>query len=190
MIIRILKKIRMSFWKFILKRKNVYIGKKVTFGRGTTFYAKNNITIKDNVYIGKFCSLESDAIIGNNVLIGNQVGLIGKYDHNYKEIGKSIKDASWIGDKEYSWLGLNKKVIIEDDVWIGYGSIIFSGVKIGRGSIIAAGSVVTKDVKPYSIVAGVPAKIINMRFDKNEIYKHEIALYKNIQEIGDLYEEM
>ena len=56
-----------------------------------------------------------------------------------------------------------KQVIIEDDVWIGARSVILPGVKIGTGSIIAVGSVVTKDVEPFSIVAGVPAKLVNKR---------------------------
>jgi chloramphenicol O-acetyltransferase type B len=75
--------------------------------------------------------------------------------------------------------GVNSKVIIEDDVWIGYGAIIMSGVKIRRGSIIAAGSVVTKDVEPYSIVGGNPAKLIKYRFSKEEIMEHERKLKEN-----------
>jgi virginiamycin A acetyltransferase len=58
-------------------------------------------------------------------------------------------------------------------VWIGYGAIILSGVHIGHGAIIAAGSVVTKDVEPYIIVAGVPAHNIGERFSKEEIMLHE-----------------
>ncbi|WP_449401090.1 CatB-related O-acetyltransferase [Chryseobacterium wanjuense] len=64
-------------------------------------------------------------------------------------------------------------IIIEDDVWIGSNSVILSGVKIGRGSIIGAGSVITKDVEPYSIVGGNPAKILRKRFDQKVIDKLE-----------------
>ena len=56
---------------------------------------------------------------------------------------------------------------VEDDVWIGHRAIIFAGIKIGRAAIIGAGSVVTKDVPPYTIVAGVPAKKIGERFNAN-----------------------
>jgi maltose O-acetyltransferase len=56
-----------------------------------------------------------------------------------------------------------KKVIIEDDVWIGRNAIIMPGIRIGKGSIIGAGSVVTKDVEPFSVVGGVPAKLIKKR---------------------------
>jgi virginiamycin A acetyltransferase len=58
-------------------------------------------------------------------------------------------------------------IIVEDEVWIGTSSMILSGVTIGRGAIIGAGSVVTKDVPPFSIVAGIPAKVIKMRYDEN-----------------------
>ena len=71
-----------------------------------------------------------------------------------------------------------KKCYIEDDVWIGARVIIIHGVSIGRGSIIAAGSVVTKDVAPYSIVGGVPARLIKMRFNKKEQLIHDVFLKK------------
>ncbi|MBO2600169.1 acyltransferase [Shewanella algae] len=70
-------------------------------------------------------------------------------------------------DKTYFGKGLvSSPVIIEDDVWIGSGSIILKGVTIGRGATIAAGSVVTKNVPEYSIVGGVPAKFIKMKEHK------------------------
>jgi len=59
--------------------------------------------------------------------------------------------------------GKQGKIVIEDDVWIGAGSIILTGITIGEGSIIGAGSIVTKSIQPYSIVAGNPAKVIRMR---------------------------
>jgi virginiamycin A acetyltransferase len=62
-------------------------------------------------------------------------------------------------------------VIIEEDVWIGSNSVILSGVNVGRGAVIAAGSIVNKDIPPYAIVGGVPAKIIKMRFTESQI-KH------------------
>ena len=63
------------------------------------------------------------------------------------------------------------KTIIEDDVWIGINSLILSGIKIGQGAVIAAGSVVTKDVPPYAIVGGNPAHILKYRFNNNIINK-------------------
>ncbi len=121
--------------------------------------------------------IECDAIIGNNVILANRVALIGRYDHNYQQVGVPIRLASQIRDNDYNWKGLNLKVVIEDDVWIGYGSIILSGVRIGQGSIIASGSVVTKDAESFSIYGGVPAKKIGNRFDNDTDLKKHIDLY-------------
>lgn len=67
-------------------------------------------------------------------------------------------------------------VVIEDDVWIGANVTILKGVTIGRGSVVAAGVVVTKSCPPYSIIGGVPAKVLKMRFTPEEIVKHESIL--------------
>ncbi|AGX87445.1 acetyltransferase [Candidatus Symbiobacter mobilis CR] len=72
---------------------------------------------------------------------------------------------------------VNEKVVIESDVWIGFGAILLTKVTIGKGSVVAAGSVVTCDVPPYSIAAGVPARVIGRRFeDDTSIVLHELAI--------------
>lgn len=159
--ISIFKRIRCLL--IIAFKKRIVIGKKTTFGRGTVFYAPKYIKIGNNCYIGKYCTLETNIEIGNKVLIANNVGLIGKYDHDFSIKNRYIADSPSIRDENYSFKGKDLEIIIEDDVWIGYGSIILSGVRIGKGSIIAAGSVVTKNVEQYSIVAGNPAKKIGSR---------------------------
>lgn len=175
----IIKKLKMLRCRFLLARhKNIQLGSNSTFGRGTVFYAPNKMTIGSNVYIGKYCSLEADIEIGDDVLIGNQVGLIGKYDHDYTCIGKSIKDSPWIGDPDYDFKGKGLKIQIEDDVWIGYGATVVTGVKIGRGAIVAAGSVVLHDVEPYTIVGGNPARALSKRFTETQIVDHEILRRK------------
>jgi acetyltransferase-like isoleucine patch superfamily enzyme len=65
---------------------------------------------------------------------------------------------------------------VEDDVWIGHGAIIVAGVTIGTGSIVAAGSVVTRDVPPFSIVGGNPARVIKMRFSQEDLVEHKKML--------------
>lgn len=75
-----------------------------------------------------------------------------------------------IGDED-------RGVFIEEDCWIGANAILLPGVHIGRGSIVAAGAVVTKDVPPYSVVGGCPAKIITSKFSKDDVIAHEIAIY-------------
>lgn len=171
-VIEFLKRIRCMVIVKISKGK-IVLGKSSTFGRGTVLYAPTGINIDDNVYIGKYCCLETDIEIGKNVLIGNNVGLIGKYDHDYSKVGMFIKDSPWIGDSVYSFKGKGLKIVIDEDTWIGYGSIILSGVKIGRGTIIAAGSVVTRNIPEYSIAGGNPCKVIKTRFTEREIREHE-----------------
>ncbi|MBW8332465.1 MAG: hypothetical protein K0M40_10630 [Prolixibacteraceae bacterium] len=175
--IRLLKKCYYKYLRHIKWRK-FNIGKNLHAGRGIFLWARHSITIGENFYIGKYCLIECDAIIGNYVILANYVSLIGRYDHNYQEIGTPTRMASQIRDENYNWKGLNQKIIIEDDVWVGVGSIILSGVSIGIGSIIAAGSVVTKNVEPYSIYAGNPAKKIRNRFDSEEQLREHIRLYK------------
>lgn len=165
---------RMLLWRF----SNISWGNHSTFGRGTVLWAPNKMTVGDNVYIGKYCTLQADMEIGNDVIIANNVGMIGKYDHDYTAVGITMKDAPWIGDTSYDFKGKGQKIVVEDDVWIGYGAIVFTGVKIYRGAIVAAGSVVTKDVPPYAIVAGNPAKVVGQRFSEEEIQEHERRLRK------------
>lgn len=175
-LIRQLKVLRCKL--LLAPHRNISIGNNTTFGRGTVFWAPNRITIGSNVYIGKYCTLQADMEIGNNIDIANNVGLIGKYDHDYSKVGVSIKDAPWIGDVTYDFKGKDQKIIIDDDVWIGFGSVVFTGVHVHRGAIIAAGSIVTKDVPPYAIVAGNPAKIKGYRFTDEQITEHEKVLYE------------
>jgi acetyltransferase-like isoleucine patch superfamily enzyme len=173
---KLLKRIRDFYLAKIIWRK-YQIGKNLHAARSVFLWAKNELIIGNNFYIGKYSIIECDAVIGDNVIIANQVAIIGRYDHNYQQVGVPIRLASQIRDPDYDWKGLNLKVIIEDDVWIGYGSIIVSGVRIGQGSIIASGSVVTKDVDSFSIYAGVPAKKIGDRFDNEADLKEHLKLY-------------
>lgn len=114
-----------------------------------------------NVDIGKFCSIASGVSIGPGV---------------HKTDGVSTHPVFYLNNtpliKKYSDKDLfipSKRTLIGHDVWIGEKAIVLDGVIIGTGAIIAAGSVVTKDVAPYAIVGGVPAKQIKYRFEEREI---------------------
>lgn len=167
-----------------IKWKRFHIGSNFHAGRHVVMWAKDNIKIGDNCYIGRNSQIECNVQIGNDVLIANNVAFVGRYDHNYKQIGTPICKASQIRDPNYSWLELERVSTVGDDVWIGYGAIILSGVSIGKGAIIGAGSVVTKDVQNYSIYAGSPAKKISDRFDNLE------DLEKHLKEIARIDKEM
>ena len=148
-------------WLLVHVRWRKYqIGKNFHAGIRVRLWAKSKIQIGKNFYIGRNSQIEADCIIGDYVMFGNNVAIVGRYDHNFQQIGFPTRLAMEIRNPEYNWKGLSLMTIIEDDVWVGYGSIILSGVKIGTGSVIAAGSVVTKDVEPYTVVAGNPARCI------------------------------
>jgi acetyltransferase-like isoleucine patch superfamily enzyme len=172
----ILKKIRDLYLVHLRWRRHT-IGKSFHAGARVRLWSKHNMIIGKNFYIGRDSQIECDAVIGNDVIFANRVALVGRYDHNYQQLGVPIRKASQIRDKDYNWKGLDMKVVIGDDVWIGYGSIILCGVTIGNGSIIAAGSIVTKDVEPYCIYAGIPAKKITDRFNSTEDKNKHISLY-------------
>ena len=175
-----LRKVVKAEWQRIYRfygvRKRVVIGRQVHIGIGSILDSYHGLTVGDNTYIGKYCTIECDGAIGSGVMLANNVGLIGRYDHDFHVIGKCIRNAPWIGDPDYSGPGKDLKVIIGDDVWIGYGAVVLSGVTIGRGAIVAAGSIVTKDVEPYAIVAGNPARQRDVRFTPEEIVEHERSL--------------
>jgi acetyltransferase-like isoleucine patch superfamily enzyme len=176
--IQFIKKLRFLYLTQFKWRRYTF-GKRPFFGRMVYMYSKHGITTGDDFYIGKFSQIECDAEIGNHVMFANRVALVGRYDHHFQQPGIPTRLASQIRDKDYNWKGLNDKIVIEDDVWVGYGAIIMSGVRIGRGSIIAAGSVVTKDVEPYSIYGGFPARKIKNRFDTPEDLALHIRLYES-----------
>lgn len=161
-------------WKW----KHWLIGSNFHAGRGVVIWAKSRLSIGTNFYIGRYSQIECDAIIGNDVIFGNYVALVGKYDHHFQQVGIPVRRASQIRDHDYNWKGLNSAVCIEDDVWVGYGAIILSGVTIGRGAIVAAGSVVTKDVLPSTIVGGNPAIKIGERFKSPEDAEKHWQIYQ------------
>jgi acetyltransferase-like isoleucine patch superfamily enzyme len=163
----ILNQIR-NFWMFKIRYPWVKIGDHVHCQRSAFFWSPHkHIVLGSYVGIGGGCVFLCDIEIGNKVLIAADVAFLNSDDHRYDIVGKTIWD-SGRGDKY--------KIIIEDDVWIGHGSIILTPACIGRGSIIAAGSIVNKDVPRYAIVAGVPAKVVTMRFSEEQIVEHEKIL--------------
>lgn len=173
-ILHFFKYIRDLYYQYIVWNKYT-IGKGFHCGRGVFLWARNEITIGDDFYIGKYSIIETNCRIGNGVIIGNHVGIVGKYDHCYQQIDTPIRLSCCIKDKNYNWKGCNEMTIIGDDVWIGYSSTIMSGVQIANGCIIGAGSVVTKNTEPYCIYAGVPAKKINTRFDNEDDLKKHVS---------------
>lgn len=173
----ICRKIRNKIMLPFAVRGKVRHGKHLHVGPGTVVWAPTQLTIGNDVYIGKHCTIEVDGQIGNNVLMANNVGLIGRHDHDFRRVGKSIRESGWVGEKRDE---KKEQVMIGDDVWIGYGAVVLSGTEIGRGAVIGAGAVVTHSIEPYAIAVGNPARVIGKRFSCDEMVKHEKLLYGQI----------
>lgn len=141
------------------------LGKDFSCGN-SLFVFPNHVSVGDHVYVGSHGHLAGRITIGDYGLIASYVAFVGG-DHPVDVEGYPMCFAGGPYLVE---------TVLEKDVWIGHGAIIMQGVRIGEGSIVAAGSVVTKDVAPYSIVAGNPARKLRERFDPDRIEAHRRAL--------------
>ncbi len=131
------------------------LGKGIPISSTARFANPQNIKIGDRSNINRYCVLlageKSRILIGKDCLTGPGVKIVAsKYDVKGREPIRSYP-------------GYEKDIIIEDDVWLGANVVVLPGVTLGKGSIIGAGSVVTKDTEPYAIYAGIPAKKIKER---------------------------
>jgi len=154
-----------------------HCGNDVHIGTGCRFWASQGISIGDQSYVGKEVTIETNAQIGRYALIANRVALVGRNDHEYSRIGVPTRFGRWVGGRDADPVVVNACVVLEDDVWLGFSATVLSGVRIGRGAIVAAGALVVADVPPYSIVGGVPARLLGQRFaDLAEIEAHERAI--------------
>jgi acetyltransferase-like isoleucine patch superfamily enzyme len=122
---------------------------------GSRFFGPKGIEIGAHSFIGPHVNIvanDTTVKIGDNVLIAAGTKIIGR-NHNYESKDKTIKEQGYV----------QAPIVIENNVWIGYHVVILSGVTIGEGAIIAAGSVVTKDVGANKIVGGIPARTLKER---------------------------
>ena len=103
--------------------------------------------------------------IGNYVSIARDVIFLLDVEHTIDTISTYPFEKALLHGQDVAFS--KGDIIIEDDAWIGFGATVMSGVKIGQGAVVAAKAVVTKDVPPYAVVGGVPAKVIKYRFDEN-----------------------
>ncbi|OUS21431.1 acetyltransferase [Nonlabens dokdonensis] len=145
----------------------------------TTYFAGKSIISKslvaeEYVFIADDCLIYDKVTIGKYTMLAPKVKIIGG-DHKYDISGKpSI----------FSGRGNLETTKIGRDVWIGYGTIVLTGIEIGDGAIIAANSTVTKDVPPYKIYGGNPAKFIKDRFTEKEIEMHNQMLKMDLDKLG------
>lgn len=162
----------------IFNENTVSVGKG-TYGGITVF---NDVPTKQLI-IGHYCSIALNVtfLLGHD----HRVEYLSTFPYKAEILHKQNTEAISKGD-----------IIVDDDVWIGYGATIMSGVHIGQGAVVAAGAVVTKDVPPYAIVGGVPAKVIKYRFDPEMIEELLKIDYGKLSKediethIDDLYTEL
>lgn len=128
-------------------------GQNVNIEHGADFLFGDTISIGDRSGIGVDAWIRADIDIGCNVMMGPQALIYDRY-HVYDRIDIPMIDQG---------MGPFQKIVIEDDVWIGARVTILQGVRIGKGSIVAAGSVVTRDVPPFSVTAVNPARVVRVR---------------------------
>lgn len=167
-----------AIWAPIYKRAMKHCGKGVYIRpMSSDFKGLENLSIGDGTSIPKgstFYCTKAPLTIGKKAIFGPHPTIITG-DHRIDVIGKhliDVTDAEKLPENDLP-------VVIEDGVWCGANVTILKGVTIGRGSIIAAGAVVTRSCAPYSIIGGIPAKLIKMRFTPEEIIAHE----KKLEEI-------
>jgi len=161
------------YLKSIITRDNIEVGDYTIYNdfyNDPKDFEKNNVLYQypinnDKLIIGKFCSIACKAKFlmtsGNHTMKSLSTYTFPIF---YEEWGLDISHIADAWDNKGD-------IVIGNDVWIGYDAIIMSGVKIGDGAIIGTRAIVTKDVPPYTIVGGVPAKVIKKRFSDNVILK-------------------
>lgn len=166
---KIIKKYYFKYKYNVIIRSNCNISMKTKFGRNVII--ENNTVLSDSIlgeeiYIGPGCNIYNSKIdsytsIGPRVTIGENEHIL----HNISTCNSLLSNE----EKENYFNYNNLTTLISSDVWIGEGAFIKKGIKIGVGAVIGARTVVTKDVPDYSIVVGIPGRVIKYRFNKDLI---------------------
>lgn len=148
--------------------KSVVLTPPMHLGNPSNIFLYENTQLAGNSFISatnaKFI-IKPNCCIAEHLTVhtGNHANVVGMFCSDITEANKPK--------------GYDKDVIVESDVWIGCNVTLLSGVHIGRGSIIAAGAVVSKDIPPYAVAGGVPAKVIKFKWTIDQILEHESILY-------------
>lgn len=158
----------------IKKRAFKQCGHCVKIGKGFEAYGIENIIMGNDISINNnalFMCTRASVIIHDHVMFGPHVTVITG-SHRTDIIGRYMTS---IGNDE-KLPENDQDIVFEGDNWIGTGATILKGVRIGKGAIVAAGAIVTSDVPEYSVVGGIPAKVIKMRFNEEELKQHKKML--------------
>jgi acetyltransferase-like isoleucine patch superfamily enzyme len=180
-------RIFMRAWNLIRTQRNEQVVDAIrsslaSCGRETLIHPTVVIVAPENVHIGEhvlvgpggwISAVNTSISIGGHVMMAPYVALVAG-NHNTSVVGRFMDEVDEKHPED------DQPIVIDDDVWLGMRAIVLKGVTIGRGSVVSAGSVVTHDVVPYSVVAGVPARLVRVRFDREQIERHERELYGRV----------
>ena len=154
---------KLSFNKFVFKKNcSISIGKQ-SMVQCSFYFDKENakITIGNRTFIGGSKIISAEGIeIGDDILMSWGCTIVDHDSHSLSFLERKDDVVNWLSDKKVWEMVSIKKVKIHNKVWIGFDVKILKGVTIGEGAVVAAGSIVTKDVQPYTLVGGIPAKFI------------------------------
>lgn len=166
-----------SFWKRhhigVLKGIMETCGNEVSIPHSIRIHGQH-LRIGNDVALGEDCLFMcagAPIIIGDHVMLGPRVTMITG-DHRIDMVGKYMSEVKIFEKLPEN----NQPIVLEGDNWIGANATILKGVTVGEGAVVAAGALVTKDVPPYTVVGGVPARKLRDRFDETELVRHKQLL--------------
>lgn len=171
----LIKRAYNHFYMPKFKSRMIACGSDVVFSPYDSHFIYETMVIGNHVSIGYNADMKallSKIIIKDHVVFGPHVSIRGG-DHRTDIVGRYVDS---IGDDEKNPEN-DLDVVFEGDNWIGMNTTILKGVTIGRGCIVAGGALLNKSVPPYSVVGGVPAKVLKWRFSIEQIQEHEVKLY-------------
>lgn len=182
-----LKAIYLDYFK-VKRSKFGYCAKSVSLGYPLRIGNPQNVFLYDNTVLKRatISAVNAKFIMKKHSAAAD--GLMVRTGNHMMKVGKfyiTINDEYKINTGRLS--EYDKDVIVEEDVWIGCNVTLLAGVVIGRGSIVAAGAVVTKQFPPYCILGGVPAKFIKFKWTLDEILEHERILYSKSERLDESY---
>ena len=184
---RFIRGLYFSYRRYGYRRSRFgYLSEKVTFNPPVSFVNPQNIFIYSNCNLGSvyISALNAKFVMKKGCIVAS--GLNVQTGNHARVIGKFVGDITEKDKPE----GYDRDVIIEEDVWIGSNVTILGGVTIGRGATIGAGAVVTKNVPPYSVMGGVPARVIKFYWTVDQIMEHEKKLYPENERLCQDYLEV
>lgn len=172
----------LSFWKV---KKYPHIDKTASLDKTAFVWRPENLIMEAHTNIGEHAYIMntrakviikkySGIAFGFSAVTGNHMSIVGM---NFKQTTNKIKDELDIYHE------MDKDIIVEEDVWIGNHVTLLSGVHIGRGCIIGAGSVVRENVPPYAVVIGNPCRIVRFRYTPEEVIEHEKKQYDEAERL-------